>query len=254
MNFPTKNGMSKTHISSHNDIEICPVCYGCGMEVVPDKGARPCICLRPKQRQKLIEAIPPKIKRFGLPELSNLQPRSGLHPHDPVAKKIADEQTRIINIAKTEKDNFRNYYLSGINGCGKTTIGYALLLHAFDAGRTAVAATLSELLDEFRLYLVSDGEDRARNRPRVLPEQLCQTDKMFSIFIDEVGSPKASEYRGEAFFNLLNAIQNFGHQLIVTSNKTQRDFVTKWSAFDETHGESISRRLSENAIAMKCFL
>lgn len=234
------------------EIEICPHCFGCGMETVAGKGARPCRCRRHKARENLVNAIPPKIKRFGVPELKKFQPRKDLHPNEKIAGFIFDEQVRIL--AKIRKNPFANFYLAGLNGCGKTTIAYALALNSFDAGRKCVAITLSDLLEEFRLYSNSSGEDKQRNKPSILPEALQQNHELYSILIDEVGSPKASEYRGEMFFNLLNAIQNFGHQLIVTSNKTDRAFVEKWSQFDDTHGESIARRLSENAAAMRCFL
>lgn len=233
--------------------EICGTCFGAGMEVVPGKGARPCPVCRPsKARERMLEAMPPKIRRFGIPELKTFAPRRDLHPTVEIAKRIFDEQTKIL--AKIRANPFGNYYLAGINGCGKTTIGYMILLNALKAGRKCVAITLSDLLEEFRVYTVASGEDKLKNRPSILPDDLKQTSQYYSLLIDEVGSPKASEYRGEMFFNVLNAVQNYGHQLIVTSNKKDRDFIEKWNAFDDTHGDSISRRLSENSVAMRCFV
>lgn len=234
------------------EIEICPQCYGAGMEIVEGKGARPCtVCRKEKRREKLLREIPPKIKKYGIPDLKTLMPRRDLHPMQEVAEKIYEEQKRFLE--RVRENPFRGFYLAGMNGCGKTTIAYAVLLNAFENGRQVVALTLSELLEQFQLYTNSSGEEKQRNRPVILPEQLRQDETKYSILLDEVGSPKASEYRGEMFFNFLNAVQNFEHQLIVTSNKKYRDFVEKWNAFDETHGDSIARRLSENAIAMQCF-
>lgn len=222
------------------------------MEVVPGKGARPCsICRAAKRRENLLKQIPPKICRFGVPDLKSMKPRTDLHPSPEYAKRIYDEQTKILTRAR--KDPFSGFYLAGLNGCGKTTIGYAILLNAFDAGRRCTAITLSELMEQFQLYTNASGEEKQRNRPVILPEDLKQNKTKYSILIDEVGSPKASEYRGEMFFGLLNAVQNFEHQLIVTSNKKDRDFIEKWNAFDDTHGDSIARRMSENAIPMRCF-
>jgi hypothetical protein len=249
----TRKFMKLVSTRIDEEAEICGTCYGAGMEVVKGKGARPCPVCRPsKARQQLIESIPPKIRRYGIPDLKTFAPRRDLHPTGAFAQKIFDEQAKIL--AKIRANPFGNFYLAGINGCGKTTIGYMILLNAAEAGRKCVAVTLSDLLEEFRVYSVSGGEEKQRNRPSVLAEDLRQSDRMYSLLIDEVGSPKASEYRGEMFFNVLNAAQNFGHQLIVTSNKKDRDFTDKWNAFDDTHGDSISRRLSENAQAMRCFI
>lgn len=234
------------------EIEICERCFGSGMEVVKGQGARPCtLCRKDKRRNELINSIPDKIKKYGIPELKSFAPRNNLHPNREIARFIFGKQVEII--AKAKANPLSNFYLAGKNGCGKTTIGYTILLNAFDAGRKVVATTLSELLREFQAYEMSSGEDRLRNRPCILPEQLRRSQNKYSILIDEVGSPKVSEYRGEMLFSLLNQLQNFGHQLIVTSNKNYRDFVKKWSQEDDTHGESISRRMSENALGFDCF-
>ncbi len=248
-----KNFMANIEPKIDEESGFCGLCFGAGMEIVPGKGARLCPQCRPaKAREKLIARMPPKIRRFGIPELQTFAPRRDLHPTPEIAQRIFDEQTKIL--ARIRANPFGNFYLAGINGCGKTTLGYMILLAALGAGRKCVAVTLSDLLEEFRVYSVASGEEKQRNKPCILPEDLRQEKRPYSILIDEVGSPKASEYRGEMFFNLLNSVQNFGHQLIVTSNKRDRDFIEKWNAFDDTHGDSISRRLSENATAMRCFI
>src|SRR5215210_5250353 len=35
--------------------EVCPACYGSGMEVVPGKGARPCKCRKKKTHTNLLD-------------------------------------------------------------------------------------------------------------------------------------------------------------------------------------------------------
>ncbi len=35
--------------------EVCPLCYGSGMEVVPGKGARPCQCRKQKSHTNVLE-------------------------------------------------------------------------------------------------------------------------------------------------------------------------------------------------------
>lgn len=235
-----------------DDPSICKNCFGSGMEVVKGKGARPCtVCQKDKRRNELITRIPDKVKKFGVPELKSLKPRKDLHPFPEYADLIFRKQKEILE--KIQTNPLANFYLSGNNGCGKTTIAYAILLNAFDQGRKCVATTLSELLEEFRVYQMSDGEDRLRNRPVILPEQLRQSERKFSLLIDEVGSPKVSEYRGEMLNALLNQLQNFGHQIIVTSNQTYRNFIEKWSREDSTHGDTIARRMSENAVGFECF-
>ena len=56
------------------DREVCSFCHGSGMEEFEGKGFRTCRCRRAKERARLIEKIPERNRRFGLPELATLAP------------------------------------------------------------------------------------------------------------------------------------------------------------------------------------
>src|SRR5258705_5077456 len=42
------------HTKEVEESQVCPVCFGTGMEVVPGKGARPCRCRRKDRRAALL--------------------------------------------------------------------------------------------------------------------------------------------------------------------------------------------------------
>ena len=52
-----------------------------------------------------------------------------------------------------------------------------------------------------------------------------------------------TEFTSRMLFELLNAVRDFGHQLIVTSNKDWGQLRDHWSRIDEVYGNSIMVRL-----------
>ncbi len=219
----------------------------------PDgQGRRHCPCRRPRYRENFINSIPLKLRRASVPNLKNLEARADLHPDPGIAKRIFEAQKILIKKIKSAPG--RNLFLSGDNGCGKTGIADAVLLDALEAGgRTVVACALSELLEDYRRYVTAPRETIALNIPRIQAESLKQTKKKYTILLDEADKPTVSEFRGEMLFSLLNEASNYGHQIVSTSNKDIESFVYHWSKFDSTHGNSIARRLTENAVGFEVF-
>lgn len=236
-----------------NELGICPLCYGCGMEIVEGKGARPCECRRPAARKKLVENFPEKLRlKVGAePHLSTVEPLTGLHKKPEFARKIFDAQARFIR--RMREEPLRSAFLCGDNGSGKTHLAYAVALSSFDLGKTVIACTLSELLEDFRRYITCPSAELGLNIPRIDADRLCQKQKKYTLLVDEADKPAVSEFRCEQLFQVLNAAANYGHQIIATSNLNSRRFVAHWSKCDESYGNSIAKRFSEGAIGFEAF-
>lgn len=223
------------------------------MEVVAGKGARPCVCRRPAARRKLVEKFPVKLLGAGssVPHLETISARRDLHPKNEIAQRIYEAQAKFIS--RVRKNPLQSVFLAGDNGSGKTHLAYSVALNSFDLGNTVIACTLSELLEDFRRYITCPSAELGLNIPRITADALIQKHKKYTLLIDEADKPSVSEFRCEQLFQILNAAANYGHQLIATSNRDSRKFISHWAACDESYGNSIAKRLSEGAIGYEMF-
>src|SRR5215831_8410618 len=63
-----QNNRAATDEATGADETSCPHCFGTGMEIVPEVGARRCRCQTPDHRERLVEAarIPPRYRHCTL--------------------------------------------------------------------------------------------------------------------------------------------------------------------------------------------
>jgi DNA replication protein DnaC len=209
---------------SPEDIFTCVTCSDLGW-IIGVKGAKQCECLRVKQRQRLLDRIPPEYR--GL-DLSTIQP--DLSRHEGQASLIA----------ALRADPAMSLILSGRVGCGKSMIGWLLYKRAIEAERPAVAIPLAELLGQFRRY-----ECGSETLPAITSDVLRDSSRRWFIFLDEFDKARVSEFAGEQLFLLMDAIYTYRHQLIVTANVDKDGLRQHWSQHGEGHGVSIMRRLLE---------
>lgn len=209
----------------------CPVCFGTGMELTPE-GARRCVCEAQRIRDRFYAQIPAE---FGVPKLSEIQPDVNRHPN----------QAKAIDGIRSSPDE--SYFIYGANGAGKTFLGWALCVHAFRTGRKVVVMDLDRLLKDWRKYEFGRrGEEPDYTwRPPLLAEDLQQSGRRYTVFLDEIGATSPTEYAAKEFFHLLKAAHEFGHQVVTTCNVSPRQLQAHWSRSDQFWGNSIARRLAE---------
>lgn len=220
--------------SSSEPVFECAVCSDVGMVTVfvegVSKGVKRCECRTRKIIQAGLKDVPPE---FGVPMLGSLAPRPGLHR----------DQRAVIEHMKQHP--FESYLFCGENGTGKSHFAYALYVHALFAGRRSVACTLRELLDEFkRMEMREAGADGKAFMARVTPGQLQQDKERWTIVLDEFEKARVTEFTSEMLFALLDSAWKYGHQMIVTSNKSIEELIDRWGRIDEVYGRSIVKRLA----------
>ncbi|MEW6212725.1 MAG: hypothetical protein AB1631_30650 [Acidobacteriota bacterium] len=208
------------------------------------KGVKRCLCVKRDIHRAALRCIP--VEYFGKPKLARLVPQPERHPL----------QRDVIALIRKHPDE--SYLFCGDNGKGKTHFAFALYRHALAKGRPVVYRLLQELLTEFRIYELQVGksydeltDDEKKQRPVVLPSDLKQSNRRWTILLDDFDKARPTEFASEQLFCLLDAARNFGHQLLITTNKRPAELRALWSRIDGVWGNSIMKCLEScNVIQM----
>lgn len=214
----------------------CQICFGSGVEIVPGRGARSCVCALKAERERKIAKIPVKFQ--GL-TLSNLQPLPAKHP----------KQSEFVPYIKANPE--KSYFLAGKPGTGKSTFMWALYRQAIEGRNHVVICTLSDLLDEYRAYIGASMRREEPQHPRLSSWQLAEG-RPYSIFLDDIDKANPTDYAAEQIFKLVNAIYEHRHQLVVTTNKSIEGLIRHYDKSDD-RGEAIVRRMMDGAKVMEMF-
>ena len=89
--------------------------------------------------------------------------------------------------------------------------------------------------------------DPAKGYPLILPEDLS-SGREYTVFLDEFEKASVTDFTSRMLFELVQGLRDFGHQLIVTSNKDWVGLLDHWSRIDEIYGNSIMTRLHACAL------
>lgn len=130
---------------------------------------------------------------------------------------------------------------------------WALYRHAAATNRRVVAFTLAELLKNYRAIIKASSENQARVDPILTAEELCQTHTKYSIFIDDIDKANPTDYALEQLFEIANAIDNYCHQVVITTNLRLPQLCAHFDKGDRHMGEAIVRRLIGQAHAIEMF-
>lgn len=223
------------------NLEVCPLCFGCGMEIVKGKGARPCQCaIAAKIKRHIpasLELIPPRYAGFSLDNLTA----------DPSRHK---GQAKAIELIKANPTS--NFAICGTFGSGKTHLFYSLFRSIVES-RRAFAGTLAELIAEHKDRIEADKNGVAPRALSITPEALAQKFTPFSLFIDDIDKETPTEFVCKILFALVNAAYEFGQQMVFTTNLKPSQLIAHFEKADIRFGGSIARRLMDNTQIIKLF-
>lgn len=209
------------------------------MEYIEGRGVRRCECRLRKIRELKLNAIPPK---FAGLTLDTLTPRTDLHI----------KQAEIVKAIQANP--FQSYFFGGRFGTGKSVFMWTLYRHAIEQNAPkVVVCTLAELLAEFRASIQASINHEMPIIPRLNAEELRQNHIRYSIFLDDIDKARPTEYAAEQLFEIVNAIYEYQHQVVVTTNLTLGECVNHFDRADERFGGAIVRRLIENAQVFELF-
>lgn len=204
------------------------------MELI-DGAARFCICRLAQIRATRLAKIP---HRFAKHNLTSLVPRG--------------QQTAILPILQQNPEG--SYVFAGRTGTGKSLMMWLLYRHAIkQTDRRVVVCTLSELLDEYRAFIQSSVNRETPKIPSINAAELRQKERPYSLFLDDIDKARPTEYAAEQFFELINAIYDFQHQLVVTTNLSIEALRDHFNRADDRFGNAIVRRLTDGRRIVEMF-
>lgn len=149
-------------------------------------------------------------------------------------------ELQAVVIEKLKEDPLGSYGFAGTFGCGKTHFYWALYRAAAVNKQRIIADTFSGLLDDFKRKF-----EKKDHRSKISAEDLSQNQTRYSLFLDDLDKAKPSEYAAEQLFELINAAQAWGHQIVWTSNLNADDLQDHFDKADKRFGGAIVRRLCD---------
>jgi DNA replication protein DnaC len=202
--------------------------------------AKDCICRLEKVRRFRLNKIPPVYAAVA--NISTLQPNPQRH----------NRQAEIIKELKRNPD--RNYFFGGTSGCGKSLFLWSLYREQVMKDRRVIACTLTELLEEYKTFIATsmNKSDKAIY-PRISASELRQNHTKYRIFLDDIDKARPTEYAAEQLFDLANAIHDYQHQIVITTNLSVTNLVTHFERADQRFGGAIVRRLIESSKIYELF-
>lgn len=214
-----------------NQPELCPRCYGSGMEVVAGKGARHCPCRAQEQMAKLLAAtrIPRRYERCSF---SNYHPASG----NGVQLQAFNLAFKLVNEYPAVD---RGILFTGSLGTGKTHLSVAILRGLVEKGVECLFYEFGALLKDIQNSYnpVSQTSELKVLAPVYEAEVLV---------LDELGATKPTDWVCDTMMHIIGTRYNNKKLTIFTTNYLD---VCRAST-DETLEERIGVRLRSRLYEM----
>ena len=208
--------------------EVCPLCYGSGMEIVAGKGARPCKCRKQKSHANLIERV--RIpKRY-----------TDCHFHS--YRVMNPSQERAFRFASKLAMDYpaveRGLLFMGTVGVGKTHLAVSILKGLTERGFSCLffefGALLKSIQDSYNT--VSQTSEMKVLQPIFDTEVLV---------LDEIGASKPTDWVRDTMANIINTRYNDKKLTIFTTNYLDERRAEKDETLEDRIGVRLRSRLFE---------
>ncbi|MCU0239267.1 MAG: ATP-binding protein [Pyrinomonadaceae bacterium] len=214
--------------------ETCPKCYGTGMEVVPNKGARPCECRKKKGQPNWLERV--KIpRRYNNCSLTNYKVQNPSQQKAlSFASKLAMEYPAID----------RGLLLMGTCGIGKTHLAVSILKALTERGFSCLFYEFGSLLKE-----IQDSYN-----PHTQASELKILANIFDaevLVLDELGASKPTDWVRDTMAHIINTRYNDNKLTIFTTNYLDDRKTDKEECLEDRIGTRLRSRLFEMCKTIK---
>ncbi len=213
---------------------VCPLCFGTGMEIVPGRGAKRCICRNRDRRTSLLSSarIPPRYEHC---VLSNYQAES----HEDSKWRAKQQADGLYEDYPAIAAEGRGLLFMGSVGVGKTHLAVAILRGLIE--RYGVAglfyqsgALLKEIQDSYNP--VSQSSELGVLAPVFEADVLV---------LDELGASKPTDWVRDTLLQIINTRYNDKKLTIFTTNYLDDRLSEKKETLEDRVGVRLRSRLYE---------
>ncbi len=185
--------------------EVCQICFGSGMEIVPGKGARPCLCLKDDRQSNPFEKVRVPNRYIGC-HFNSYKP----DPKEPSQKAAARYAMEFVEQFPAVD---RGLLLMGPMGIGKTHLAVSIL-----KGLTEQRAGFSYLFYEFGALLkqIQDSYNSFTHTSEL--SVLAPILNADVLVLDELGASKPTDWVKDTMSHIINTRYNDRRHTIFTTN------------------------------------
>ena len=221
-------------IDAFDEPQVCPLCYGTGMEVVPGKGARLCECRKQKSHSNQIEKV--KIPRRY--ENCHFQSYSVMNPSQERAFRFATK------LAMEYPAVERGLLLMGTCGVGKTHLAVSILKALTERGFSCLFYEFGSLLKQIQdSYNPSTQSSELKILANVFEADV--------LVLDEIGASKPTDWVRDTMAHIINTRYNDKKLTIFTTNYLDERKVEKDETLEDRVGVRLRSRLFEMCRTVK---
>ncbi|MEP6900399.1 MAG: ATP-binding protein [Actinomycetota bacterium] len=208
--------------------EVCPKCYGSGMEVVPGKGARKCECRKQNSHTNLLDKT--RIPKRYLD--CHFHSYRAMNPSQERAFKYASKLTMEYPAVE------RGLLFMGTVGVGKTHLAVSILKGLTERGFNCLFYESGSLLKEIQnSYNTSTQTSELKVLAPILEAEI--------LVLDEIGATKPSEWVRDTMANIVNTRYNDKKLTIITTNYLDEKRIEREETLEERIGVRLRSRLFE---------
>jgi DNA replication protein DnaC len=212
LNLVTSQVLDFQEPAEFDEDEICPKCFGAGMEVIAGKGARPCECKKTGSRNKLIK--------------KSKVPKRYYNCHFNTYIAESPSQKKALKLAMELSGNYhpnleQGLLFSGPVGVGKTHLAVSIIIGLCENGFSPLFYEFGSLLKE-----IQDSYN-----PNTKSSELKILSNVFEaeiLVLDELGASKPTDWVKDTMAHIINTRYNDKKLTIFTTNymdirKTEKD-------------------------------
>ena len=218
----------KDNVFRTEDGEICDICYGTGVEIVPGKGARTCECRQRDSHSSFLDRakLP---RRYADCHFHNYKPQN---PSQVNAFKFATSLTMEYPAVD------QGLILMGTVGVGKTHLAVSILKGLTERGFTCLFYEFGTLLKEIQdSYNVNTKASELGVLAPVLNAEI--------LVLDELGASKPTDWVRDTMAHIINSRYNDRKLTIFTTNYLDERKREKEETLEDRIGVRLRSRLFE---------
>lgn len=230
---PRKNlkavpGGPENRPGNQDETEVCSVCFGSGIELVPGKGARPCQCRRPEAHSQLLDKV--KIpKRYAACDFPVFE---ALNPTQEIAFNLALKLTMEYPAVD------RGLLFTGTVGVGKTHLAVSILKGLTEKGFSCLFYEFGYLLKEIQ----SSYNSNTNTSEYAVLAPVFNADV---LVLDELGAAKPTDWVLDTMMHIINTRYNDKKLTIFTTNYPDEKVSDREETLEDRIGVRLRSRLYE---------